>query len=320
MDLERLLPADPVRPHWSSQNALLYIGGLVVLVAISTLLGILGDLHGDGALVGYGAVACVASLGLALGLHEQGQRVAAGVLATLAVVFFTLFVAFLENLIGILDADIEDFQPGTLVLEAATIAAALAALRRFRAPLLMLPIAIAFWITVIDVGSVLSWGASEEVLSVVVGITLGLAGFTVDRDRREPYGFWLHTVGGVAFGGGVLALVEGDLGWALVGLISIGYVALAYRLARSSYAVLATIGILATTTYFTFDAVSFLGPFLPFDTGETEDGLDPWQVALCFVVAGLFIVLLGLLHDRLRAFWPDADDPRRDRDELATDA
>ncbi len=106
----------------------------------------------------------------------------------------------------------------------------------------------------------------------------------------------------------------------LVGALSLGYVAASYRLARSSYAVLGAIGILATTTYFTLDGFSLLGAFLPFGSGEIEEGLDPWQVAFSFVVAGLVIVALGLGGDRLRSVWCDREDQRRDRDELAPDA
>lgn len=320
MDLTRLLPADPVRPRWSSASALVYLGAFVVLGATLALLGVLGDLHGNAALVGYSALACVVSIGLALGLQEQDRLVAAGVLATLAVLFFAFFVGSLEHWIGILDADIGDYQPGSLILEASTIAAALVALRRFRAPLLVLPVAVTFWIVLADLGSALSWGSAEESLSVLAGILLMLAGLAVDRARREAYGFWLHAVGGLAFGTGVLSLVEGDLGWVLVGVLSLAYVGIAYRLARSSYAVLGALGILATTTYFTFDAFSIVGSFLPFGSSEVEDGLDPWQIALSFVVAGLLIVLLGLLGDRLRSLWPDRDDQRRDRDELAPEA
>lgn len=320
MDFDRLLPADPLRPRWSSQSALVYIGAFVVLIATSALLGILGDLHGEGALVGYSALACGLAIGLALGLQEQERAVAAGVLATLAVLFFAVLVGTVESLIGILDAELGDYQPGSLLLEAATIGAALVALRRFRAPLLVLPIAATVWITLADLGSALSWGEAGEVLSLVAGVLLIMAGLAVDREQREPYGFWLHAVGGVAFGAGVLSLVEGDFGWVLVGLLSLGYVATAYRLERSSYAVLGALGIVATTTYFTLNGFSLVSAFLPFGSGEIEEGLEPWQTALSFVAAGLGIVLLGLLHDRLRAFWPDADDQRRDRDELAPDA
>ena len=100
----------------------------------------------------------------------------------------------------------------------------------------------------------------------------------------------------------MLALVEGDLAWAFVGLLSLAYVAAAYLLARSSYAVLGTIGILATTTYFSLDGFSLFGAFLPFGSGVIEEGLDPWQVALSFVAAGLVIVVLGLVEDRVTAF------------------
>jgi hypothetical protein len=99
----------------------------------------------------------------------------------------------------------------------------------------------------------------------------------------------------------VLSLVEGDLAWAFVGLLSLAYIGAAYLLARSSYAVLGTIGILAVTTYFTLDGFSILGAFLPFGSGQIEKGLDPWQIALSFVAAGLVIVVLGLVEDRVPA-------------------
>ena len=302
MDVERLLPADALRPRWSSASALVYIGGFVVLLATVVLLGILGEDHGDWALVGYSALATALGLALALWLEQSARPVGAGVLATLAVLFFAFLVGSLLNAIGILDIELEDYQPASLLVEASTIVAALVALQRFRAPLLVLPIALTLWIMVADLGSIGSWDDAGEVLSILVGIALILAAVAVDRAGREPYGLWLHVVGGIAFGGGVLSLVEGDLAWVFVGLLSLAYVAAAYLLARSSYAVLGTIGILATTTYFTLDGFSILGAFVPFGAGGIEEGgFDPWQVALSFVVAGLVIVLLGLVEHRVTA-------------------
>ena len=302
MDVQSLLPADALKPRWSSASALVYLGGGVVLVATLALLGILGEDHGDWALVGYSVLATASALGLALALEQSGRAVAAGVLATVTVLFFAFFVGSFENAIGILDIDLDDYQPAALLLEVLTIGAALVALQRFRAPLLVLPIAVTFWIAVAYLGSLGSWGDAGEVLTVLVGIALIAVAVAVDRAGREPYGLWLHVVGGIAFGGGVLALIEGDLGWVLVGLLSLAYVAASYLLGRSSYAVLGTIGILATTTYFTLDGFSLLGEFLPFGSGEiSEGGLDPWQVALSFVVAGLVIVVLGHVEDRVTA-------------------
>lgn len=183
----------------------------------------------------------------------------------------------------------------------------------------MLPIAVTFWAAVADFGSLGSWGDAGEVLSVLAGAALIAAGVAVDRAGREPYGLWLHVVGGIAFGGGVLALIEGDIGWALIGLLSLAYVGASYLLGRSSYAVLGTIGILATTTYFTLDGFSLLGEFLPFGSGEpAEGGIDPWQVATSFVVAGLVILVLGLVEDRVGA-WRSRADPRQDRSQLDPD-
>jgi len=301
MDVERLLPADALRPRWSSATALVYLGGFVILVATLALLGILGDDHGDWALVGYSVLATALGIALALWLERSGRTVAAGLIVTLAVVFFAFFVSSLLSAIGILDADIGDYQPASLVVEALIVAAAVVALQRFRAPLLVLPIALTLWIAVVDLGSLGSWENGGEVLSILAGLALIVVAVAVDRAEREPYGFWLHLVGGIAFGGGVLGVVDSGLAWAFVGLLSLAYVAAAYYLGRSSYAVLGATGILATTTNFSLDGFSLLGSFLPFGSGEIEEGLDPWQVALAFVAAGLVIGALGFMEDRIAA-------------------
>jgi len=302
VDVQSLLPADALRPRWSSASSLVYLGGFVILFATSALLGILGDDHGDWALIGYSALATVLALALAQWLAQSGRAVAAGVLATLAVIFFATFVGSVENVLGILDAELGDYQAGALIVELATIAAGFVALQRFRAPLLVLPIVVTFWFALIDLGSLASGDTVGEVLAILVGLALIVAGIAVDRAGREPYAFWVHLVGGLSLGGGVLALVESDVGWAFVGLLSLAYVAASYLFARSSYAVLGAIGILTTTTYFTLDGFSVLGAFLPFGSGEVNEGLDPWQIALSFVAAGLVIVGLGLVEDRVTAY------------------
>ena len=308
MTVGRVLPVDALRPRWSSGSALIYIGAFVVLVGTGVLLGIVADDHGEAALVGASLVASASSLGLAFLLQARAHPVAAGVFATLAVFFFALLLGSLESWLGILEAETDDYQPGTLVVEAGTIAAALAALQRFRAPLLILPVALTIWITVTDIGSLLSTGKAEEILSLLVGVALAAAGVVVDREGYRPYGFWLHFVAGIAFGGGVLALVDGDGGWTLVGLLSLAYVAVASWLGRASYAVLGAIGILATTTYVTLDSFSFVGAFVPFGVGD-GDGIDAWQATTYYVVAGLVLVGLGLLDERFTARLRRPDEP-----------
>lgn len=321
--IARLLAVEPLRPRWSTASVLVYIGGLVVLAATGALLGILGDLHGEWALAGYAAVAAAAALGIAVLLQQRNRGVAAGLAATLAVIFVTVSVAAFLSALGILDADGEGYDPTDHIIEAAILVAALLALYRFRAPLLMLVIGLTVFVTLVDIATTIPWDYADPAAALVVGALLVAAGVVIDRSGREPYGFWLHFIGAFAVGGAILDLVagEGDAGWIFIGVVSLAYVAVAYLLERSVYAVVGAIGILATTTYFTFDVVGLATSLVPFgEGGGTDADVEPWQVATWFIVAGLLIGLLGLLGGRLRAPRDERGDPRLDRDELAPGA
>jgi hypothetical protein len=153
---------------------------------------------------------------------------------------------------------------------------------------------------VIDLGS-LARGIPREVLSILVGIALIVTAVAVDRAGREPYGFWVTRRRPLARRPACWrssrAMWAGRSSPALAGLRRRVLPARPLELR-----VLGTIGILATTTYFTFDGFSVFGAFLPFGSGEVDEGLDPWQVALSFVAAGLLIVLLGLVEDRVTTY------------------
>ena len=261
VDVERLLPADALKPRWSSASALVYLGGFVVLVATSALLGILGDEHGDWALVGYSRSRAVLALVLALGLEQSGRAVAAGVLATArSRLLRGRSSARSRTRSGSSTPTLGDYQPATLAARAADD-------RRGARRAAALPGAAAraadrgqLWFAVVDLGSLGSWDGAGEVLSILVGLALIVPASPSTAAGREPYGFWLHVVGGLALGGGVLALVESDLGWAFV-RPALARLRRRSRtsLARSSYAVLGTLGILATTTYFIADGFSLVG-------------------------------------------------------------
>ena len=304
MNVERLLPADAVRPLWSSSSALVYAGGLVALFATVALLGIAGDDGGTWALVGAAVVAGSISLGLAETLARMQRAIAAGVAATLAVVFAGVVVGGLLDATGLLEADIGDYQPAALLVEAVLIGASLAAVARYRAPLPVLVAALTFWIAVADLGSLTSWDDAGELLSVAAGVLLAAAGVVVDRAGREPFGFWLHAVGGLAAGGGLVALA--DESSALIALFALGYLALAFVLRRSSYAVLGVIGVLVATTLFAVDPLALVGGFLPFGSPGEGDALEGWQVALSYLVAGLALAAIGVAG-RLR--WPRRSAP-----------
>jgi hypothetical protein len=300
VNVERMLPADAVAPKWSSASALVYSGGFVVLFAGTVLLGLSNDSWGEWALVGTALVATAAALAVALLLQQAKRAIAAGVAALLAVVFAAVVVGALLNVLGALDSELGDYQPAALVVEATLIAGSLIALARFRAPILVLPAALAFWFAVVDLSRLVSWDHVGEVLSIVAGLLLIADGIVVDRLGRHAYGFWQHAVGGLAAGGG-LAILAGDDAWALTAVIALGFVAAGFVLGRSSYAVLGALGILLATTLFAVEPTSVAGAFVPFFPPGEASTLSDWQVASAYLVAGLLIAGIGVAG---RLAWP----------------
>ena len=78
-----------------------------------------------------------------------------------------------------------------------------------------------------------------------------LIGAAYDGGGHHPYAFWLHVVGGLSVGGGILWFWhEHTWEWLLVLIVSLIYIAVARSLGRSSYAVLGALGLAGTATYF----------------------------------------------------------------------
>jgi len=301
----------PLKPRWASATFLQYLGTIFAIGALLALFTVLQDEQGSWGLFGWSALALLATVAAALGAERRGERVVAGLLATVALVCWIVLAGSLFDAIGF------DFAPGdeaffnkglsidTILVEVIFLVGALYALSRFRFPLLVLPIAAVIWYAVMDLLEGLFGGGNTAtaILAILVGLVFVLIGASYDGDGHHPYAFWLHVLGGLSVGGGILWFWhEHTWEWLLVMIVSLIYIAVARSLDRSSYAVLGTIGILATTTYFTFDGFSVFGAFLPFGSGAIDEGLDPWQVALSFVAAGLVIVLLGLVEDRVTAY------------------
>ena len=301
--IEALVPMEHYAPPWRGSAFLLYAGSFVALAAGLGLLAALGN-DGAGELAGWSALVLALTLGAALGLERAERHVLAGLAAFLAVVFFAVLFGAVESWIGFFpDAEAgpdfqPEFEPSVILLGLATIAAGIAALRRFRFPLIGLLIAVTFAFLVVDQDTVFAGSdagnGTRSVLAVIAGAVLVALGLALDRDGRPAYGFWFHAVGAAAIGSGILQLAEhGGWGWTVIGLASLGYVAVAVATGRSVWAVLGAIGVVATGTYAIADWLGLVG-FVPF-FGELSDAAEPWQLALAYVVVGLILILLGLL-------------------------
>ena len=290
---------------WSSSAFLFYLGTVVALFAVLWLLGSLNGPDSDLGLVGWATLALAALVGVAEWLRRAELPILAGLAAFAGLIVFGAWVGSVVDWLGFGTGNSEsffqpEFEPSLLVIEALIVAVGLAAVRLFRFPLLMLPVALVTWYGLVDNISLLTGDPDDDahaVVAIVVGLLLVAAAVWLDRTDRAPYAFWPHVVGSVAVGGGILELLgNDDWAWALGGLISLGYIAAARAFGRSNYAVIGAIGVLAVGTYFIEQWYSFISiPF--FFEGEGSDEAT-WKGPLGYILLGLLLVVLGLLVNR----------------------
>jgi hypothetical protein len=289
-----------IKPVWTSSTFLQYAGMLVVVIAVAWLLDFLEGEQGTWALVGWAALFTAAALAVALFAERRAQPLLAGLVAFLTLVCFAVAVGAFFDAVGLVDEDDEgplaeglDFW--LLVVELIVLVAALAALRRFRHPLLGLFSALTVWALVVDVlGDVFGGGdRAQPLAAIVVGLAFASRGVGMDRDVPSPSAFWVHLIAGLSVGGGVLwFLHEEDWHWVLVALVALAYVAAARRWLRSSYAVLGAMGLTAVASYFIEKWFS-LTSLVPFFEAPPED-VEEWGRPLVYLGLGVVLVVLGL--------------------------
>ena len=307
-----VFPAQVFRTGWSSAAFLFYLGAAVVVIAIVLLIGEGNGEGNDFALFGWASLGLAAAAVTAGFLRRTGHVVLAGLAAFVALVVFGVWFGAFEDWIGLFPdsrgtffaESRGQFEGGLLLLEVVFVAAGLFMLRVFRFPLLTLAIAAVVWFACVDNGSALFEVGDDghAVLSVLVGLLLITVGIWLDRYGRAGYGFWLHVVGGLALGGGLLELLDhGWWRWTLLGLVSLAFVTASKVFVRSSYAVIGAVGVLLVGGHFIEDWFGVPLPFpyfIPFfffgDGGESSH----WDGLLAYVVLGVILAALGLALER----------------------
>ncbi len=310
--MRALLPATAFRAGWSSSAFLFYLGAVVIVISLLFLIEAGNGQGDDFALFGWASLALAVTAATAAVLRRAGHAVLAGLAAFVGLIVFGVWVGAFLDWVGWLPEEPEGFLGGFdwsfLVIEILVVAAGIAALRVFEFPLVVLPVAAILWFALADnLTAVFSAGEDgQAALSAFVGLLLVAAGVWLDRTGRAPYGFWLHVVGGVAIGGGLVVLLDhGAWRWILLGLVALAFIAASRLLARSSYAVLGAIGLLIVGGHFIEEWWSIPEPFpsifFPFYFlyGEEDGGGNPeWQGFLAYIVLGLILAALGLLLER----------------------
>ncbi len=246
------------QPKFTFANVAVYLGGLIVISAMGWFMNLGWEAFGGYGIFGLGAgyAAAFAFAGRHLWFVKD-NRVAGGVLFTVAVCMAPLAVYGLEKGLGFWP----DGQPGAfrdfhlwvkatwLVMELATIAAALLALKWVRFPFLVAPIAFTLWYMSMDLTPLLfgrdsfSWN-ERAVVSACFGAFMLVVAFVVDRLVKDDFAFWLYLFGLLAFWGGLSFLdSHSEVGKAVYCAINAVLIFVGVLLHRRAFTVFGALGI-----------------------------------------------------------------------------
>ncbi|MDX6486867.1 MAG: hypothetical protein QOF43_2020 [Gaiellaceae bacterium] len=287
---------DVPKPVWTTSSFLLYVGGFTVLGATIAGLAILANDYSKGAFVAWILLPLAVLLAIALAFRRRGEWIAAGLFAFAAVAMAVSFAGSLLDWWGWLpanqDSPYQGWNWGTWLLALLIIAIAVAALRAFRFPLILLFVVGTAYYLVVDI---LSGGGSwSAVLTLLVGFLYLIVGVSLDRGPRRPYGFWVHVTAGLLVGGALLYWWHSsETDWWLIAAAALVYIGIAGATRRSSWAVFGAAALLAVTGHFVAKwSDTGFSPLAP--AGRT------WVGPVVFSVVGFVFVLLGLRVERRR--------------------
>jgi hypothetical protein len=255
-----------------------YFGALIVIGAMGFFMTL-----GFEAFGGFGIFAIASAYAVAFVFagrwlrQEKKLRVPGGLLITMAVCMTPLAVYGLERGLGLWSdgapASYRDYhvyvKASWIVMELATLATGMLALRWVRFPFLTAPIAFTLWYMSMDlapllVGDDVDWVARRWV-SVGFGLlVLGVA-FIVDRKVREDLAFWLYLFGLMAFWGGLSTMDSGNPVAKLVYCaINVGLMGLGVLLSRRAFLVFGALGVFGYLGYLSYRVFedSMLFPFV----------------------------------------------------------
>ncbi|HEV2799164.1 MAG TPA: hypothetical protein VGW12_01635 [Pyrinomonadaceae bacterium] len=261
-----------------------YFGALLMISACAWFLGSKWEALGNAGILATVVVYMLIAIGVGRFLRARGYPVGGGLLITVAVSLTPLLVYTIEAMLGLWPGDhpgaYENYYPlikgSWIVMELATMAAALLALRFVHFGFLTAPLAFSFWFFSMDVAEWFvgrdSWNTQGRAwTSIVVGLITLAVGYGLEQMRRrsgeaqtEDYAFWCYLFGTLAFWGG-LTMIDSDseLGRAVYALINIGLIVLAVKTRRAVFLVFGVLGVHVYLGHLAYEVFkdSFLFPF-----------------------------------------------------------
>jgi hypothetical protein len=265
-------------------TVLYYFGAMLMISACAWFLGDKWESLGAGGVLGTTLVYLAIALSVGLWLRKKGYVVGGGLLVTVAVCLVPLITYSIESLLGywpdVAPGEYENYyteiRGGWIVIELATMAAALLALLYVRFGFLTAPFAFSLWYLSMDLAA---WilgrdslhGNEASWVSVGVGAVTIAAGCFLDRTihrpgepRSEDFAFWCYLFGLMAFWGGFTSMQsDSELNKFLYLLLNLGLIGVALLLKRSVFLVFGAMGVFGYIGHLAYRVFenSFLFPF-----------------------------------------------------------
>lgn len=279
------LPAPEQRKGFNLVTVLYYFGAMLMISACAWFLGDKWDLLGAPGICLTVIIYLLIAAGSGVWLRRQGYLVAGGLLFTVAVSLVPLLVYSIERMTGLWPAGdpgaYENFYPwihgSWIIMELATIAAAVLALKFVRFGFLTAPMAFAFWFLSMDLAAFIFKenslsGDRAKWVSVLVGVLTIIVGFGLDRllhQRGEPkiedFAFWCYLFGLMAFWGGLTFMDSGsELKRLVYLLINLALVGISIKLRRTVFLIFGAMGVYAYLGHLAWEVFqdSVLFPFV----------------------------------------------------------
>jgi hypothetical protein len=305
------------RPRFSFTHVLYYLGGMLAIGAMSVFMTLGWTSFGGWGVFFIAMLYAGVAWKLAQRFEAQRLPIPMGLMAALIVVLVPLATWAVQHALGFWPSGgaqsyrayhaIIDWR--WLTLELVTLAAGSLLLYRWRAPFMLMPIAVTLWYLSMDLAMFIlgadarAWDMNAWIFrkwfSVAFGAAMILFALLVDLRNRShlDYPFWLYLFGLITFWGGLTIMGSSGLGGKLVYLaISLALVLLGAVLVRRTFTVFGAMGLMVALGNLSWQVFR-----------------DSWLFPLALTLIGLAIIYAGIrwnrnearLAEKLRARLPE---------------
>lgn len=197
---------------FSFSNVLYYIGGFLIVFAISYFLGTNWEELGDAGRIGSTLVFSILFLYLGIRLRNSGYKTAGAIMLLCATVAIPLLIHSIERAVGIWpvssygygDKSYNSFlgyiNTAWVILDVVTLVSCIVMFQRFREPILTLPISHFFWFLMLDALAFLTNNADysdyyhswkiKSWITIIAGSILVMWGQYYHQKRDNRVGVW----------------------------------------------------------------------------------------------------------------------------------